>query len=777
MPKLEWDKVWRLVETDYKTPYADWDGFTGGSHAAIRNNDDGVVRLKPEPVLFGRSEPKDFDAARSQTSIIIAEALERILARNALPPLPKEAFIEPEFHHNHRSEYGDFPQVFADADADPGKLPDALKVDRETRLIGVIDLGIPLGHRWTRKDDGTTRILAAWQQAADRSDLKEAVFEPETPPEVEGRARQNYLPFGRELLAHEINELILKHTPSRDMRAGYLDEEAYNRNTWTEDFKNIFGNRELGRHASHGAHTLHLAGGAEPSSEFADATRFLLVNFPERSLVGHSAVFLEYFALLAIWRIIALADKLWTLNFGNTAAKRDNSENEGFELVINLSFGKQASSRDGHDHIARTIRKINKSRENLGLRAVYLTIPAGNENLEQGNARVRLNAGATETFEWRIQPDDQSANFLEIWAPWRTPDLGDLMPLQIEVVSPDGVTSNLTAPEFDRANPFSWRSVDLVARMPGAGESAASDVVARIYAQVFEDEERRNVETEDRAERRPRKRMRYVVAIKQTQLFESGQAVAPAGPWRVRVRNTTSEPLAVSANVQTDQTAQPVTAVNKRSYLERPEYRRFDETGRRVDSYGYSLEPTDLPVNQDNSNVVRRHGTINAIGISRYTATIAAHRATDGRPATYSGTGIIRSRRVEGGDVPDRESPFRAGSVQPTASLPGSEGAAHFGILSSGARDGSAAAFAGTSFPSAMAARVLVTHRVAGGFPDPDPFIREFEQLAETMETETHFPGQASPLKIGKGRVPNPVRPDSDRAEAQLGRFFRRGKF
>lgn len=96
-----------------------------------------------------------------------------------------------------------------DPDGWPGDwLGDAVahlpKLAPDAVILGIVDMGIPLGHhRFRLKGGRKTRILASWQQAS----------------AAKGQA---YLPFGQELCAGEIDALIDRHT-----HGSHLDEDAF----------------------------------------------------------------------------------------------------------------------------------------------------------------------------------------------------------------------------------------------------------------------------------------------------------------------------------------------------------------------------------------------------------------------------------------------------------------------------------------------------------------------------------------------------------------------
>ena len=361
-----------------------------------------------------------------------------------------------------------------------------------------------------------------------------------------------------------------------------------------------------------------------------------------------------------------------------------------------------------------------------------------------------LSGGAEETIDWRISPDDQSANFVEVWAaPVKDPSN---KPIEIEVITPDGVSSALTLGDTK-----SVKSLKVTGPVTDR-QARDATLVAAIYSdQIGEggDVHSMSQEAADQCQSASQDfRQRYVIAVKQTLIYEDGVQTAPAGVWTIKVRNRLRRNVRVELNVQTDQSANPVTAINQRSYFEHHAYVRFDETGRKIDSYSYPDKP-ELPQPRDSSNVLRRHGTLNAVGIGNATATVAGHRATDGRPEPYSGSGLPGAAfdpEAED-DTPPQNGDRRE---QPSVSFPSRDGAAHFGVLSSGSRDGSSAAFQGTSFAAAMATRriwQIMLEEVSLVQPEA---VEILKSKATEAESHTDFPGEIAAAKSGKGRLQHP---------------------
>lgn len=580
-----------------------------------------------------------------------------------------------------------------------------LRVDPEsladdTVIMGVIDTGIALGHRRTRFPDGTTRILSAWQQSAPRPGQGDGNYQ----------SQAAHLPFGRELMWDDLNALLKKHSGD-DIENGWLDEDGFNRAAGLVDHKDIFGHRELDVHTAHGTHVLDRAVGCDPHSQddadFRDKVRIVAVNLPSREIVGLSGSFLELYVLFGILRIINVAD---------TASYAKTGKYGQFPILINLSFGKQAGPRDGWGPIGKFLRELNRQREASGQLPVYMTLPAGNDNLERGSAYFTVQRKQNWTLDWRLVPEDQSSNYLEVWSePIHGEYTGDAMPLEIGIARPDGVG-------FEPSTVYGGQYREF-------GDSA------RVYCDVMERQDRND---------KPCYRVRYLICAAPTLDYDSDRSVSLAGVWTLtfRVRDDHHESIRLYANVQTDQSPLPGRAIGLRGYFEDDKYEKYDETtGRHVDAYYYSGR--QKPKRRERSGKVKRHNTMNAIGLDReYTVVVGGYRATDGLPADYSSTGL-------GAKV-------LRGMGAPTVAGVTDDGAAHFGILAAGAKDGSVTAMRGTSFACAQIAREIATWMITNRDDNPKGWIeRQYQELNGLINmNEARFDVQTDPEKSGWGRYP-----------------------
>ncbi|QXT39057.1 S8 family serine peptidase [Gymnodinialimonas ceratoperidinii] len=551
------------------------------------------------------------------------------------------------------------------------------ELDRDTVIVGIVDTGIPLCHTRFRTASGNTRILASWQQTTTWSG-------------------QDDLPFGRELYGSEIDALVNAHT-----RAGYLDEEAFNRAAGLVEPHLPFGARDLDRHASHGAHVMDLACGFAPDTTEIDPEklRIIAVNLPPQFLHGPAGDFLQYYAAFGFRRIVGLADALW---------QRDHPTDPkgAYPISFNFSYGMQAGPKDGSMPLERLIRDMVAERAApVVINGVprlkpplRIHMPAGNSNLYQCAAKLQLSGAGASELTWRIQPDDQTSNQLEIWTPpFAKNDLPDAADFSLALAVPnDGL---VPAPQ------------------PQVGECAPFGNYARLCCFKHNVDDAGDMQ-------------RLVFLIQVAQTFRpdaAGAALAPAGQWKLAIAGP--DQLDLSVYIQSDQSFIMQSPIGRRSYFDDPGYRKYRENGELADSAVYCTA-----LGEPGSGPVSRIGTNNALGASPSIALIGGFRESDGQPALYSSTGTAA--------LPDSDVDLL---------YPSEDRAATYGLRASGSRIGSTASFRGTSMATALATRDVALEMLnTQDFNLPNLFAADFLR-ARAEVFETNRPANFCPVDGRKG--------------------------
>jgi hypothetical protein len=600
-------------------------------------------------------------------------------------PLPGASF------NKHFAEYYDKEGNWA---FDDDNLP--VVDDPETVIVGIVDTGIALGHNRFREEDGRTRFLAAWQQTAPH-------------------AGQSYLPFGQELYRDNIDTLLSTHSQG-DLRRS-LDEAAFNDAAQLVNMRDKHGHREIAGRNAHGTAVADLAFGERPG-EGDKRVKLIAVNLPDRYIVHSSGVFLDYFAIYGIKRIADLADMIFEKSREAARLRNDPRPwpDHRFPVIVNMSFGKNAGAKDGHDPFSAAVQQINDHRSCNGLLPVQMVIPVGNQNLVRGCAEVTLASGAQDKVTFITQPEDQTPNFLEIWTESldkAQETLADqvALPLEIDIIPPG-----------DQRTPEPSSGGHLQSRTLGSK-------VGRLYCSVRLDAANAGY------------KVGYLFCTAPTLWQESPlREASPSGRWTIVLRNAGQRALRVYLSAQTDQSILPRSGTGRLPRLEREDYEmHVHPSGRLRDSYSYPYRPGG---NLDNSPVLRRHGSINAMSTGSSVIAVAGYRLSDGRPAAYSSTGY--AYKLDTNSL-----------ATPVLAFPTDESPAHFGLLASGASNGSVVAMRGTSFAAALATR-WVTRLVLNRqilLPDAISAINAAAQKAEA-DSPSHFKGNTPPAaKIGHGRI------------------------
>jgi hypothetical protein len=604
-------------------------------------------------------------------------------------------------------------------------------------IIGVIDEGIAIAHERFRRAGGIgTRILSHWQQGGDWAD-------------------QPHLPFGRELMQAGIDGLM----------GGVLnvDEGQFNQDAGLADFTDPFGPRWVETAAPHGTHVADLAAGCDPFATDPDLVRLrdrahlITVELAPRISIGPGGSFLEDCAIWAIRHIVDTADAIWE-------AQHKGKPGNGFAVVINLSYGFNAGPKAGTLALQKYVRVLNDRRDQEKRAPVRLVMPAGNENLAQGSAILGgRREGEKKSLNWRIQPEDRTSGYAEVWT---DPDL-------------EATGDDATATEADTAPPPIWLMPPGGPDGPGTAGSAGQvcdltdgatgDVVARIYC-------RRSDSRTDVAglDAKVYGATGYILCVAPT--WRLDQTAAPSGAWRISLGQGSlaaggraTGPLA-KLHIQSDQNLSPGRSATLLSYFEEDaatnRYSRFHDDTSPRDTY--QRHPvTGAITGADSTGPVRRQNTMNAVAGAFGILTIGGYRATDGWPTAYSGT--ARGFRVGGMAADARNAPEqRASSGGGKAGMEAAgitdDGAWHIGRLAAGGRSGATVLMQGTSFATAEATRLVALRLLdwKDGRVDPAPNAiaseRDFIAVAQSLDHAASpafgFDAGQVPTKLGHGRLP-----------------------
>src|SRR5262245_60456300 len=246
-------------------------------------------------------------------------------------------------------------------------------------VIGVIDDGLAFAHERFRKGNGT-RIEYFWNQLVPGGTgvyLRKSI--PTTVPPIDT------------LLG------TCRH-------AGLVDEDEVYTKSRQIDYAQS-GHKPAAWRVSHGTLAMDLAAGDDPAS-VQDDRPIVCVQLPVATTADTSGGTLSAQVRLALDYIIASANQI--------AADRGLPPPP---IVVNLTYGIFAAPHDGSGLLEAAIDDFIVAREAADNAALRVVLPSGNSNLLRCHARVSINSGGKKELDWRLQPDDRTESWIEVWLP------------------------------------------------------------------------------------------------------------------------------------------------------------------------------------------------------------------------------------------------------------------------------------------------------------------------------------------------------------------------
>lgn len=529
--------------------------------------------------------------------------------------------------------------VLAKLAAGPGRLV----------AMAVIDDGLPFAHRGLLNSAGDgTRVEYCWLQsaAADASML-----------------------FGREYTRAGIDTLRALHGPDEDAiyaRSGALDDAA-----------NLAAGSTptLGRFASHGAHVLDAAAGALEDGQDLDLMRVIAVQLPAATTIDTAGYGKEGPILAAFHYVFEAADRIAEAYLGSPDAP--------LPLVINFSYGFTGGPHDGSDPLEVEIAALVAARNAAG-KTTELVMPAGNSYADRTAGEIQpAQAALNQPFliPWRLQPNDATASYLEIWLPAD----GAAADYSLALTDPIGGPVLADAP---LAVSVGGAATPTVANLLLGGKIIGEASMAPFNAGWT----------------------RALITLAPTEPRDASLPAAPAGLWSVALTRTGGAPPSrpIACRIQRDNDPFGYHRGGRQSYFDSADDRPFTDDGApsRIDN------PAGV--------FVRRFGTVNGLATHGEVTLVTSHFADTGRATDYAGAGP-----ASGAPAP--------GAVQ--MSMPADASTALRGALAAGTRSGSALRLSGTSMAAPLHARraalLLMSAPLAPLQPQPLTMEISAQELAE----------------------------------------------
>lgn len=483
----------------------------------------------------------------------------------------------------------------------PTLFPPNLLTD-ESVAIGVIDDGIAFAHERFRSSHDVSRVQAIWLQ------------EQEQP-----RTRDRGVAFGQRLTNDRINDLI---------KTSNSEGEIYRRVGLTDFGRNEYN--PLASRASHGTHVLDLASGFSGEHGIRP---ILAVQLPSVATIDTSGVTMGSYVLQGVRAIMLWADKL-------------GDKKTPAQLVINFSYGLLAGPKDGTQYLERALADLVHYR-NKYIKHTRLVMPSGNSYRARAAAKMQLEPHADQNVDWMVSPDDQTANFIEIWLDGKA---GSYSPVEV----------TLTPPQRSVGHAIRPKTGVMYALMAG------DRPIAGLYYHVFE-----NGETT---------RERIMLAVNPTVRNEQRRDLAPSGRWNISIGNREKQAITTHIYVQRDDTPFGYPRSGRQSRLDHKDaYARDNDTG----DYREPAEGCPITHEETLSSIA----TCSPIPPDRTIVVGGAEASEHYPPADYTASGPTVLRKG------------------PDCSAIAEDGRAHRGVLAAGTLSGTVVAMNGTSVAAPQIAR------------------------------------------------------------------------
>lgn len=316
------------------------------------------------------------------TGTVAVSAIEQVRQHSNVISLKRATAIQQDLAFS-------VPEIRADAAQLQAVLPAGTRIDGAGVIVGVVDYGCDFLHKNFRHADGSTRLLALWDQRGGPTAGSPAGY-----------------PYGREYTAAMINQALAQAS-----QPPAANDPIYQQVKFPEDPQNRAYQR-LGyapdatplaapSAGAHGSHVLDIAAGNGNGSNVpgvAPASDLIFVH-----LNGNDVAPLQSFGnsrqLLEAVKYI----------FDKAAAL-------GRPCVINLSLGTHGGPHDGTTLVEQGFDAL------LATPGRAIVISAGNAWQRRSHASGQVTAAAPRTLTWEIRPApgatfDPTPNEMEVWYP------------------------------------------------------------------------------------------------------------------------------------------------------------------------------------------------------------------------------------------------------------------------------------------------------------------------------------------------------------------------
>ncbi|WP_137918968.1 hypothetical protein [Hydrogenophaga sp. 2FB] len=490
------------------------------------------------------------------------------------------------------------------------------------KVLGLIDGGLAFANDQLLNRFGLARVKHFWRQ----DDTVNGNWPGNQPhhcvPLDPARAgpTPHDMGYGHELSAARIDAAMMVFS-----RHGHVDEDALYEHLQLWD---------LTRPVNHGTHVMSQACGKgtllHPMDDEASRCDLVAVQLDWSNVLDTSGGAMNVSVLDGLMYILARCAP-------------------GAQVVVNISWGTLAGPHDGTSVLEAAMDQL------IALYAgnLHITVPAGNAYQSRTHANATLPPGESVALHWRVQPDDRTESYLEIWLP------DGAQSVQIGI-TPPGHAQPLPAMPMDHGG--LWNNAH---GAPLCGLIYPTSTALGHHGTCA------------------------LLAIAPTFSRDATTATTLAGSWTVTLTNTGTSATLFDAYIERDDVAIGQNTGAKQSYLED---RRYDTSGNIGSFVDHASDPTPI----------RRSGTFNSLSTGQRTVSVGGtreHASPSGHFALYS------PRKPD----PDAGRPQRPGVRKAPQTLkPCDDNPALRGVLGAGSRSGSVVRLAGTSTAAPVEARAIL---------------------------------------------------------------------
>jgi hypothetical protein len=497
------------------------------------------------------------------------------------------------------------------------------------KVLGLIDGGLALANSAFLDQHGRTRIRHFWRQDAyqngnwpgnqprHREPLDPARAGP--PPHDMG--------YGHELSGAAIDAAMAAYT-----RHGQVDEDALYQHLQLWD---------LSKPVNHGTHVMSLACGPgnplHPVHDDASRADLVAVQLDWSNVLDTSGGAMNVSVLDGLMYILARCAPI-------------------AQVVVNISWGTLAGPHDGSSILEAAMDQLIA----LYGGRLQIAVPAGNAYQSRTHINATLAASETVTLHWRVQPDDRTQSFLEIWLP-------DGAQAVKVCVTPPGQAEPLPARGMGESGVWTdLHGTPLCGLIYPATSALGSQGTC------------------------------ILLALEPTFSRKRSAATAPFGVWQVTLANMGTSDITLDAYIERDDVAIGQNTGARQSYFEDPDYDTSGNPGSFVD-------------HANNPTPIRRSGTFNSLSTGQNTVSVGGIR----RHASPSGHFALYSPRKPD---PDAGRPQRPGVKKlPDTLQVSDDNVALWGVRAAGSRSGSSVRLVGTSSSAPLEARSMINKPFGGG--------------------------------------------------------------